>query len=169
MNKNILLTGKPGIGKSSVISKIVIRLGTDRIGGFWSGEIKEGSRRVGFSIITTDGKRGVLAHTDLGHGPRFGKYYVNLDDIEKIAIPSLYSAKNSRKIILIDEIAAMELLASSFKSAVLSCLETRRVLGTIQQKSTPFLNSIKSRIDVTMVEVTLHNREELPMQILAVI
>ncbi|NHJ14985.1 MAG: AAA family ATPase [Candidatus Thorarchaeota archaeon] len=169
MRKNILLTGRPGIGKSSVIQKCISLMGKERIGGFWSSEIREAGRRTGFSMETSAGRRGILAHINLHQGPRLGRYVVNVDDVELIAIPSLIAARNSGKIIIIDEIAAMELFAPSFESVVTSCLETGRVLGAIQQRSSPFLNSVRSRNDIRLLEVTLQDRDFLPSRIIEMI
>jgi len=59
--KNILFTGPPGCGKSTLIEKIVA--GTKRPAtGFFTREIRAHDRRVGFSINTLNGKTGVLAH-----------------------------------------------------------------------------------------------------------
>jgi nucleoside-triphosphatase len=51
--------------------------------GFFTREIKEQGKRVGFSIITIDGKKGVLAHEDIRDRPKVGKYGVNLHDINR--------------------------------------------------------------------------------------
>ena len=89
MQKNILLTGSPGIGKTTIIKKIIAELSSTLIGGFWSTEIRRGSRRIGFAIKAVTGEEGILAHKEKGHGPRFGSYIVNVEDIEEIAIPSM--------------------------------------------------------------------------------
>ena len=164
---NILLTGRPGIGKSTVIRRIALELGKERAGGFWSSEIRKGGRRVGFSLETTFGKIGTLAHVDLAEGPTMGKYKINLHDIDTIAVSSMTQARESGMIIIIDEIAAMELFSPSFAPEVFRCLDTGRVLGTIQMKSRPILNSIRERNDVTLIEVTFSNREVLHREVLS--
>ena len=114
MQSNILISGRPGIGKSTVIQKIIESLGSERAGGFWSGEIRQAGRRVGFSINTLYGLNGILAHVDFTTGPRVGKYRVNVSDIDNIAVPSMISAREAGKIIIIDEIASMELFSTKF-------------------------------------------------------
>ena len=166
---NILLTGRPRIGKTTVIKRVLERVGTDRIDGFWSEEIREHGKRVGFGIATISGQTGILAHVRLGQGPRVGKYYVNIADIENIIVPTLIDAKASGKIILIDEIAKMELYSKKFAQVVLDCLDTGRVLGTIQIKRTPYLHKIRNRSDCRVIEVTLTNRDDLPERIYSLI
>ncbi|MHA1902874.1 MAG: NTPase [Candidatus Thorarchaeota archaeon] len=162
---NILLTGRPGIGKSTVIRRIIEMLGPDRVGGFWSSEIREDNRRVGFSLETVAGERGTLAHIDSERGPKVGKYVVNVSEIERVAIPAMVAARTSGKIIAIDEIAKMELYSSKFISEVNKCLDTNRVLATIQQRSNPSLNEIRKRSDITLHTVSIENRELLPEQL----
>jgi nucleoside-triphosphatase THEP1 len=55
--KNILLTGSPRCGKSTLIRKIVQKINIHATGFFWR-EILEKGRRVGFSITTLDHKNG---------------------------------------------------------------------------------------------------------------
>jgi|GEM_PF-3076637 len=94
--KNVLYTGPPGCGKSTIIEKIVVRL--DRPGtGFFTREMRESGRRVGFSMNILDGGHGVLAHTDIRSPIKVGRYGVNLLDIDRIAVPSMVPA-NERPI-----------------------------------------------------------------------
>ena len=65
MNSNILLTGRPGIGKTTAVKRIIENIGINRLNGFWSSEIREKGKRIGFSINTLDGRIGILAHIDL--------------------------------------------------------------------------------------------------------
>ena len=57
---NILITGPPRCGKSTLIEKVVSRIERP-VTGFFTREIKGKGRRVGFSINTLDGKEGILA------------------------------------------------------------------------------------------------------------
>lgn len=166
MRYNILLTGQPGIGKTTTIKAIVDKLSPKSVAGFWSEEIRERGRRVGFGIETLSGKRGILAHVNLSDGPRVSKYRVNIEDIDSIIVPELAFARESGRIIIIDEIASMELHSQDFKDEVGRCLDARRVLGTIQQREHPFLNEIRSRVDVRLLELTISNRNRIPKQVL---
>jgi nucleoside-triphosphatase len=87
-HKNILFTGVPGIGKSTIIEKIVQRINRSKT-GFYTREIRASGRRVGFAITTLDGKHGTLAHIDIPGRIRVGRYGVNLPDIDLIAVPSM--------------------------------------------------------------------------------
>ena len=163
---NILLTGPPRVGKTTAILRIVQDLGSGMCGGFWSEEIREQGRRVGFRVTTLEGEKGILAHVALRTGPRVGKYRVNVSDIDSVAVPAMERARRSGRIIVIDEIARMELYSSKFADEVLRCLDTGRVVGTIQQKRMPFLEQVRSRPDVVLLEMNLSNRDAVPKRVL---
>lgn len=160
------MTGKPGIGKTTAIRRIGDELKTNLAAGFWSTEIRENGRRVGFAIETLSGKTGVLAHVNIDHGPRVSKYRVNVEAINSIIVPELKTARETGKTIIIDEIATMELFSRQFLDEVNSCLNTKRVVGTIQYRGSHLLDGIKSRNDVEVLELTLHNRDGMPAYVL---
>lgn len=166
MSQNLLLTGQPGIGKTTAIKMIVDKLDTQTAAGFWSEEIREKGVRVGFDIQTLSGKRGLLAHIGLSDGPRVSKYRVNIEDIDSIIVPELAFARETGRIIIIDEIASMELYSQQFKEEVRRGLDSKRVVGTIQERRHPFLDEIRSRTDVRLIELTYNNRDQLPLQVL---
>ena len=58
---NILLSGAPGIGKTTLVKKTLDYIKI-KAGGFYTQEIKKGGRRLGFEIVTLDGEKAVLAH-----------------------------------------------------------------------------------------------------------
>lgn len=160
-NRTILLTGRPGSGKTTLIRHVLARL-AGPAGGFYTQEIREAGRRMGFEIITLDGGRGILAHVDISSKHRISKYGVDLSALETFAIPAMLDAVEHNKLVVIDEIGPMELLSPEFRQVVLDILgKSASVLGSIVWRSTPFTDQIKSRPDVTLLEVTPENREEL--------
>lgn len=164
--KNILITGRPGIGKTSVILKAVQQF-PGRMGGFITGEIKRSGKRVGFELETLDGKRGILAHIDVKSPYKVSRYRVNIDDLEKIGVKSIKNALDDCELIVIDEIGKMELFSSNFRNVVLEALNSAvKVLATITHSNLPFVIKIKNRKDVKILEVTIKNREYLHKKIL---
>ena len=158
---NILLTGKPRIGKTTIIKKVVEDL--KDVGGFYTEEIKNGFRK-GFRIINLNGKRGVLAHIDIKNRYRVGKYGVNIKDLEDIAVKSVEESLD-RDIIVIDEIGKMELFSEKFRDTLEKALDTGKVLGTIMKKSNYFADKIKNRKDVKILLVEESNRDILVEEI----
>jgi len=158
--KNILLTGPPRCGKSTVIEKLVQQIDKP-LTGFFTREIREKGRRVGFSITTLDGKEGVLAHQESKSKLRVGKYGVNTDELDRIAVPSMVPSK-AGQIVIIDEIGKMECFSSLFRETLIKTLDSANpVIGSIAQKGSPFIGRIKERKDVLLVTVSQKNRDYL--------
>lgn len=161
MKKNILITGAPGCGKTTLLEKVAAPLGK-QAGGFTTGEIRDPRGRLGFAIRTLGGSEGVLAHKDLKSPHRVGRYGVNTHDIDAIAVPSIQDAVRMGKIVIIDEIARMELFSNAFREAVVCALNSpSRMLATIQMRRDAFLDEIKARPDVTLMTLTAQNRGQL--------
>jgi nucleoside-triphosphatase len=158
--KNILFIGPPGCGKSTLIEKILKNIQGPCI-GFFTREIREGSRRVGFSINTLDGKQDVLAHLNIKSPFSVGKYGVNLEAVDQIAVPSM-TPKVDDALVVIAEIGKMECLSALFQEKVIGILEaTNPVLGSVSLKGGPFIQGIKERDDVRLIHVTEKNRDSL--------
>lgn len=153
---NILITGRPGIGKTTLIHALIE--GCHTATGFYTREIREGGRRRGFAIQTLHGPVGILAHSDIKSPFRVSQYGVNLPDIERICVPSMDLSGNP---IVIDEIGKMELFSSAFRERVIEALETQRVLATIMERPHPFTDAIKQRDDSMLYVVTEENRRNL--------
>jgi len=163
---NILITGRPGVGKTSVILKVVQQF-PGRIGGFITKEIKESGKRAGFKLETLDGKGGILAHINVKSPYKISKYGVNIEDLEKIGVSSIKNALEDCELIIIDEIGKMELFSTSFKNAVLDTLNSNvQVLATITRSNLSFVNYIKSRKDVIILDITVKNRTNIHKKIL---
>ena len=159
---NILLEGEPGVGKTTLLCHIAEGISHLGIGGFYTQEIREKGRRVGFRIETFSGESGILSHTKSKTGPRVGKYGVDVPRFERIGVEGLKRALSGARVILIDEIGKMELFSKRFKEVVHECLDSEKVvLATVMSHSHPFVNGLKSRSDVERVKVTIGNRNQL--------
>ena len=161
----IFLTGVPGIGKTTVVKKVYSRA-PHRFVGFWTTEIREGSRRVGFEIITTEGQRALLSHVNINSPYRVGRYRVDVEGFERTVMPLLDRAlREKKRIILVDEIGKMELLSRKFAQWVEKMLDSDvDALATIPIKDVhPIVARIRREFPV--IEVTLKNRDRLPDEI----
>jgi len=160
--KNILLEGKPGVGKTTLLLKIADVISPKNIGGFYTREIRENNIRVGFSIDTFDGLTGILSHVNLKEGPQVGKYRVDLDSFEEIGVYELRRALLNSDVILIDEIGKMELFSESFKKILIRCLDSDKpVISTVMSRPHTFVDKIKTRDDVEVISVTIENRNKI--------
>ncbi|MEO0137589.1 MAG: NTPase [candidate division WOR-3 bacterium] len=164
--KNFLLTGLPGVGKTTIIKKVVERY-KDKCAGFYTEEIRENNTRVGFKLITLSGNSCIMAHKDIKSPYKVGKYGVDLKCIDYIGVDAIKKAIVENKIVIIDEIGKMELYSHKFRDVVIETLNSKcPVLATILYSSNPFCDRIKERKDTKIFEVTLANRDTLPEQII---
>jgi len=165
---NVLVTGRPGIGKTTLIKRLIEASSLSK-GGFYTEEVREKGQRVGFSLITLDGKRSLLAHLKTKSPYRVGRYGVDIDTFEAIGVESIRKAISTNDIIIIDEIGRMELFSRKFREVVLQALKTGRVVATIKKGRGDFIDKIKSRKDVRMLEVNLENRETLSSKLTKIV
>ena len=159
--KNILICGPPGVGKTTLIKKILKKINL-RAGGFYTEEIRGRSNRVGFKIISLDNQEGILAHINIKDSQRVGRYGVNINDLENIGARSLEQALKNDDLIIIDEIGKMEVFSEEFKEKVLDCLSSKKiVLAAISMVGNKFISNIKRRDDIILFKVTKENRNKL--------
>ena len=166
----LLLTGNPGVGKTTVLIKTVDALKAEgySVGGMISREVREGNVRVGFEILDlTNSKHGWLAHVNQKTGPQVGKYHVNLEDLDNIGAQAIMQALEKCDVIAIDEIGPMELFSQKFKQAVKQALDGRKlVLAVVHGKARDLLiTQAKEREDAETFTVTLANRDKLAEEI----
>lgn len=158
--KNVLVTGPPCCGKSTLIEAVVAGISAPMT-GFFTREIVETARRVGFRIVTLRGEEGVLAHEHIRSRFRVGKYGVNIEDLERIAVPSIVPSRPD-EMVIIDEIGKMECYSSLFRQTLARTLDSpNKVLGSVALKGGTFIEQIKARPDVRLIGVSEQNRDEL--------
>ncbi len=168
MKVNLLITGPPGCGKTTVLQRAAEMLEGEglEVGGIVCPEIRERGRRKGFEIVDLRGERGVLSHVSLASSdvPRISRYGVNLRDVERISKEAL---SRDVDLYLIDEIGPMEMKSPVFRQEVGRILDLSiPVVAAIHQRaSTGFAGEVKSRDDVELVVVTPQNRDSLPDRI----
>ncbi|KAL3723629.1 hypothetical protein ACJRO7_035751 [Eucalyptus globulus] len=130
--KCLLVTGPPGVGKTTLITRVFESLKASnphlKVQGFYTREIREGGDRVGFEAVTLDGRTGPLASSAISTSdsirwPTVGKYKVDIASFESLALP-LLQVKEDTDLYIIDEVGKMELYSSAFFPAVLKVLQS---------------------------------------------
>ena len=160
----ILLEGRPGSGKTTVARRLVelLRAGGVPTTGFTTEEIREGIRRLGFRVEAIGGPGATLAHVTFPGPPRVGKYGVDLDAFERIALPPLERSE-AGGVVIIDELGKMELASDRFREAVNALFDRGPALvATVHTFRHPVTDALKARPDVEVLRISRTNREALP-------
>ncbi len=168
MGRTLLLTGRPGIGKTTVIKAVAELLG-ERAGGFYTEEIRGPGGRKGFRLVTLDGQETVMAHVNLrGRGrPRVSRYGVDVGAIEQVGVAALRRVMQKQQVVIVDEIGKMELFCGPFKEAVLQAVGgPYTVVATVMTKPNPWVDSLKTLPLVEVWEVTVRNRGKMAEQVI---
>jgi nucleoside-triphosphatase len=161
MNPIVLITGRPGSGKTTLVRRVVERL-AGRAGGFYTAEIRHGGVRQGFKLITLDGHEAVIAHVEFAGRQRVGKYTVDVAALDRVGVPAVERALAAGQVIVVDEIGPMELSSSAFRTSVLHALDSGcPVLATVMLHPDPWADALKRRPGVRLVELTPANRDRL--------
>jgi len=160
-----LITGKPGVGKTTLVQKIIKRMGSINMAGFYTTEIRSAGSRLGFELQGLNGGYRTLAHVEIDSRHRVGRYGVDKDGFEEF-LATLDLLNPDVELIVIDEIGKMELFSYRFRSLVCDALSAdKQVLATIPLKGNEFIREIKQRLDIKLLEVTHANRDRLPAAI----
>jgi nucleoside-triphosphatase len=163
--KKILITGLPGVGKTTLILKLAKNLKNLQPVGFCTEEIREAGVRRGFELQSFDGQKGLLSHVDAKSRCRVGKYGVDVPGFEQFLSFVPFNAPKT-KLIIIDEIGKMECLSPKFRKLMAEILDSDKLLiATIALRGSGFIAEIKARPDVELLEITEKNRNNLVVEI----
>lgn len=159
MRKNILISGKPRSGKSTLLKNVLV--GIPQKVGLMTDEILVEDKRVGFEMETSNGQKETLAHVDFESPNKVARYFVKNENLDAL-IPSILEFGEDDAL-YIDEIGEMQLLSPRFRDLVLtyfsapnSCIAT---ISSIFDDA--FTKALKDRDDVILVEISVENRSEM--------
>jgi nucleoside-triphosphatase len=164
----LLLTGRPGIGKTTALRAVAAAVGrARRVAGFYTEEIRARGVRSGFRIVTLDGDAAVMADVSRHGGPRVGKYGVDVAAIEAIAVPAI-APRRAVDVYFIDEIGKMECLAPAFVAAMRTLLDSpATVIATVAERGGGFIAEVKRRAVADTWPLTRANRDDVVARVLA--
>ncbi|MEM7008541.1 MAG: NTPase [Thermodesulfobacteriota bacterium] len=166
--KNILISGLPGIGKTTLIKEIYAQIKDSHPVGFYTEEIRNESQRKGFQLMGLDGSTAIFAHILIESPHHVGKYRVDVEAFDRFL--TSFDFSNKKRPVIIDEIGKMECLSSKFVSLVSQVFDSDNlVIATISHTDGGIKGKIKQRDDVELFKMNLDNRNSLSKEILEVI
>lgn len=156
-----LITGRPGVGKTTLVQRIIERMQSINMAGFYTAEIRCSGSRLGFELRGLNGEHRILAHVELDSRNRVGRYGVDTNGFEEF-LQSLNLLNPHVELIVIDEIGKMELFSNRFQWIVRNALNSeKQMLATIALKGNKLIREIKQRSNIALFEITHDNRDRL--------
>jgi len=163
---NILITGRPGVGKTTLVKRLLSQLKSYCPVGFYTEEIRTGGIRRGFKLVGVDGRELILSHVGIQSQYKVGKYCVDVAAFDSYMI-TLDHSKQGVKLVLIDEIGKMECMSSRFMRFVEDALNSREhVIATVGLRGGGLISEVKRRSDSILYQITENNRMHLAAEIL---
>jgi len=158
---NLLLTGPPGCGKTTVVKRSVEQLGRLRIAGFYTGELRDAGRRTGFEAVGLGtGRTVLLAGVRSKCRIRVGRYGVELPQFEGLLAAEFRRPLVDVDLAVIDEIGKMECYSSLFVEIVRDLLDGPvPLLATVAQEGAGLIRDVNGRANVELLTVTVANRD----------
>ena len=166
--KHVLLLGRTGVGKTTLIKRLAQALRYRPVDGFFTEELREAEHRTGFWLSLLDGRQVLLAHRQMGQGARVGPYKVNTAVLDDVAVTVVHRAMREALVLLVDELGRLELSSSALQRALREAFDRGPVMvATAGLAPLPFLTALKQRKDVELVPLSMSNREAVEEELTA--
>lgn len=166
--KNIVITGQPGSGKTILMKRLSDVFKEFNPQGFLTVELKEGDAITGLAVLSLTGESKVLSHASLKlKKPAKGKY--DIKGFEAF-LAQTFSKDRKTGLYIIDEIGKVECQSKKFCKLISDLFSADQpFIVSMADKGASFIQDIKKRDDVHLVEITPENRDlllkELTMEI----
>jgi len=163
---NILLTGSVQIGKTTLLNTVIKTINTN-VHGFYTKPYFEDGLVIGYKMFdytkTIDPFIIGIKDTPSSCQPI-------TENFENEGVSILSRALESNAVIILDELGILESKAVKFREKIIDCLDSKNlVIGVIKKKHSTFLNQIRERKDVIIIDVTLINRDFLIDEIMSLL
>ncbi len=165
----LVVTGEPGVGKSTLLLKVASNLRDIGINVYAliAREIRVNGIRRGFEFIdlvtnSTINLGSVRDHADVGDDIKVGRYVVDINGCKRAAILLKNAIRADYMLIVFDEIGPMELASEDLSKALIELLYSSKDIITAVHKRMKHkvVDMYKARAD-KVIEVTKENRDML--------
>jgi len=161
MAQNVFIAGAPGIGKTSLISRLHRDLTPLFIRGFYKEVIQEDQILKGYRLATFDFQELILAHTHIEGPDRMGEFGLNLDGFNDL-ITNQLTPDPKVELFLIDEISMMECTSQQFRHMILKVINSKiPLIATLPSHEVLDILKIKNRKDIAIINMTHNNRDSI--------
>ncbi len=162
----ILLSGMPGIGKSTILEKVLeqLRKQNQQVMGCIVKEMQTNQVRSGFKIhYFPSSKETVLASCEHQFSSQqISKFSVNIDALENELIPFMHEMSESKTydMLIFDEIGRMQSLSPQFIPAVDSIMHSNKsLIATIVYDDEMWARKYKDNQNIFFIVANQNNRD----------
>jgi nucleoside-triphosphatase len=166
MAKNIIITGLPGVGKTTLIKRLARDLTPLVLRGFYKESIIEYNVCKGFRVVAFNYDEQIFAHINIEGPDRLDGYGIHIEGFEKLALREMEISPGI-EMYLIDEIGRMECLSEKF------CLQLQKLfasdiplIATTSLSGLPGGKKFKENNTLKVIPMTYQNRDSLWKNIL---
>ena len=162
----LLITGTPGVGKTTILGRVAEALGFIPRRGFVTEELRTGGRRHGFRLLDFEGRDVTLAHHKMRLPHTVGRYGVDVAALDVFVGPAM-KLDPSARVYLIDEVGPMECLSEKFVVAMRKLCDHAGapIVATVALRGTGFVAEVKARKGAVLWEATVDNRSAMPHRV----
>jgi len=161
MAQNVLIAGAPGIGKTSLITRLHRDLTPLLIRGFYKEAIQENQILKGYRLATFDFQELILAHIHIVGPDRIDEFGLNLDGLNDLISHQLIPDPKV-ELFLIDEISMMECTSLQFRQIIVKALNSKiPLIATLASHNVLDILKIKDREDISILNMTYKNRDSI--------
>ncbi len=157
----ILITGKMGIGKTTLIKKVIDEFKINLIGFFTYYKFKGSLKQYFFHDLITK------TIIKIGEKEKNSDLSVDISVFDGFCSDALDRVLNSKEnVVVMDELGRFEENSESFKSRIFDLIKKKKVLGVIKEYDSPFLNEIRELKNVEVININEDNRDALLKELL---
>ena len=171
----VVLTGRPGVGKTTLFLKVVNEIRRAGIGvfGFYCPEIRDPTlrKRIGFRIVDLRTYREAWLAVDETLAtklnfkvsrvrlPRIGRYLVLVDEASNLMFQAIKRLSEQEMVLAIDEVGPMELAVPGFREALIQTLSDVKVGLLVVHRNIDVKTTLGNVIESRNLRIFLVNEE----------